>query len=84
MLSKDLELTLAAAFREAESRRHEYVTLEHLLYAILHNDQGAAIVSACGGEPHELRNRLETFFAESLEQVPGERPYELELTCAKP
>ena len=80
MLSKDLELTLAAAFREAESRRHEYVTLEHLLYAIVHNEQGAAIVSACGGEPHELRGQLEAFFTDTLERVPGERPYELELT----
>ena len=80
MLSKDLELTLAAAFREAESRRHEYVTLEHLLYAILHNDEGLAVISACGGEPSGLREQLETFFRDQLEEMPGERPYELELT----
>ena len=80
MLSRDVELSLAAAFREAEIRRHEYVTLEHLLYALLHNDDGAAIISACGGETRELRTRLETFFRDRLQAVPGESPYELELT----
>ena len=80
MLSRDVELSLAAAFREAEVRRHEFVTLEHLLYALLHNDDGAAIVGACGGETQELRTRLETFFRDRLQTVPGESPYELEMT----
>ena len=80
MLSRDVELSLAAAFREAEVRRHEFVTLEHLLYALLHNDDGAAIIGACGGETHELRTRLETFFRDRLQTVPGESPYELEMT----
>ena len=80
MLSRDVELSLAAAFREAEIRRHEFVTLEHLLYALLHNDDGAAIISACGGETRVLRTRLETFFRDRLQTVPGESPYELELT----
>jgi ATP-dependent Clp protease ATP-binding subunit ClpA len=80
VLSKDLELTLAAAFREAESRRHEYVTLEHLLFAIVHNEQGVAVIAACGGEPRGLRDQLEGFFRDQLQQVPGESPYELELT----
>ena len=80
MLSRDVELSLAAAFREAEIRRHEFVTLEHLLYALLHNDDGAAIIGACGGETRELRTRLETFFRDRLQTVPGESPYELEMT----
>ena len=80
MLSRDVELSLAAAFREAEVRRHEFVTLEHLLYALLHNDDGAAIIGACGGETHDLRTRLESFFRDRLQTVPGESPYELEMT----
>ncbi len=80
MLSRDVELSLAAAFREAEVRRHEFVTVEHLLYALLHNDDGAAIIGACGGEPHELRTRLETFFRDRMQTVPGANPYELEMT----
>ena len=80
MLSRDVELSLAAAFREAEMRRHEFVTVEHLLYALLHNDDGAAIISACGGETHALRTRLETFFHDHLQTVPGAGPYELDIT----
>ena len=80
MLSRDVELSLAAAFREAEMRRHEFVTVEHLLYALLHNDDGAAIISACGGETHELRTRLETFFHDHMQTVPGAGPYELDIT----
>ena len=80
MLSRDVELSVAAAFREAEIRRHEFVTLEHLLYALLHNDDGAAIIAACGGEAHELRTRLEAFFRDHLQAVPGQTPYELEMT----
>jgi ATP-dependent Clp protease ATP-binding subunit ClpA len=80
MLSRDVELSVAAAFREAEVRRHEFVTLEHLLYALLHNDDCAAIIAACGGEAHELRTRLEAFFRDDLQSVPGETPYELDMT----
>ena len=80
MLSRDVELSVAAAFREAEIRRHEFVTLEHLLYALLHNDDCAAIIVACGGEAHELRTRLEAFFRDHLQAVPGQTPYELEMT----
>ena len=80
MLSRDVELSVAAAFREAEIRRHEFVTLEHLLYALLHNDDCAAIIAACGGETHELRSRLEAFFRDHLEAVPGQTPYELDMT----
>ena len=57
------------------------MTLEHLLYALLHNDDGAAIIGACGGETRELRTRLETFFRDRLQTVPGESPYELEMTA---
>ena len=80
MLSRDVELSVAAAFREAEIRRHEFVTLEHLLYALLHNDDCATIIAACGGEAHELRTRLEAFFRDHLQAVPGQTPYELEMT----
>ena len=80
MLSRDVELAVAAAFREAEIRRHEFVTLEHLLYALLHNDDCAAIIAACGGEAHELRTRLEAFFHDDLQSVPGQTAYELDMT----
>ena len=81
MLSRECELALAAAFREAEVRRHEFVALEHLLLAMLHQEAGA-IVENCGGDLEALRADVERHLSDELEQVPGNGPYELELTTA--
>ena len=48
MLNKDLELTLNAAFREARTRRHEFMTVEHLLLALLDNPSAGEALNACG------------------------------------
>ena len=82
LLSRDVEFTLQAAFREAESRRHQFVTLEHLLFALLHGEVAAAIVSGCGGDVPAVVRQLERHFADSLESVPDQAPYEIDLTDA--
>ncbi len=69
MISKDVELMLGAAAREAHIRQHEYLSLEHLLYALLHHSEGEEIIRACGGSPHELRTKLEVFFDTHLEKL---------------
>ena len=81
MLSRECELTLAAAFREAEIRRHEFVALEHLLLAMLHHE-AASIVDGCGGDVEALKADVERHLSDELEQVPGAGPYELELTTS--
>ena len=48
MLNKDLELTLNTAFREARTRRHEFMTVEHLLLALLDNPSAGEALNACG------------------------------------
>ena len=48
MFSSSVEAVLHVAFREATSRRHAYLTVEHLLYALLHDGDGERIVAACG------------------------------------
>ncbi|MEL6187412.1 MAG: ATP-dependent Clp protease ATP-binding subunit ClpA, partial [Myxococcota bacterium] len=75
--SKELKDTLATAFNEALKRRHEFVTLEHVLYALLDDPNGKRILLACGGDLKELRDDLEDFFennmpalAEGTEQDP--------------
>ncbi|MBI1996979.1 MAG: ATP-dependent Clp protease ATP-binding subunit ClpA [Deltaproteobacteria bacterium] len=71
MISKELEITLNAALKEAKRRRHEYVCLEHLLYALLRDkDAGAAILN-CGGDLERLRKSLEEFFTGRLETLPN-------------
>ncbi|HVO93964.1 MAG TPA: ATP-dependent Clp protease ATP-binding subunit ClpA, partial [Terriglobales bacterium] len=70
MISKELEATLNAALREAKTRRHEYVSLEHLLYALLKDKDGKAAILACGGDIERLSKSLEEFFSGQLEALP--------------
>jgi ATP-dependent Clp protease ATP-binding subunit ClpA len=70
MISKELEGTLNTALKEAKTRRHEYVSLEHLLFALLKEKDGKAAILACGGDLEKLGKSLEEFFAERLETLP--------------
>src|SRR5829696_3124553 len=67
---------------EAIKRRHEYVTLEHLLYALLHERTAARVVSHCGGDADALTKELERFFDEKLERVPASSDAVPEYTAA--
>ena len=62
MLSRDLELALIKAIKEAKIHRHEYVTVEHMLYGLLHDDLASHIITNCGGNNDNLKERLERFF----------------------
>src|SRR5215510_11733082 len=68
MFSSSVEVVLTIAYREAVSRRHAYVTLEHLLYALAHDDEGERILAACGVDLPKLRRDLDTYLSESIEQ----------------
>ncbi|MBI5739643.1 MAG: ATP-dependent Clp protease ATP-binding subunit ClpA [Nitrospirae bacterium] len=77
MINKELELSIEATIREAEEKRHEYLTVEHILYAVLHNEWGADIIGGCGGDVKRLKALLEDFFntrvpkvAEDLDNYP--------------
>ncbi|MCB9765807.1 MAG: ATP-dependent Clp protease ATP-binding subunit ClpA [Alphaproteobacteria bacterium] len=72
MLSRELRITLQLAVSEAQRRCHEYLTLEHLLFAILHDHRGSEIIEACGGDVDELREQVDAFLEESLERLPEE------------
>jgi ATP-dependent Clp protease ATP-binding subunit ClpA len=48
MLNRELEVTLNLAFKEARSKRHEFMTVEHLLLALLDNEAAATVLRACG------------------------------------
>jgi ATP-dependent Clp protease ATP-binding subunit ClpA len=81
-IGRELQLTLQAAFREAVARRHAYVTVEHLLYALLHDDHGVEILRHSGAEIQPLVEALDRFFAEDLETIPGDEPFESRQTLA--
>ena len=57
MLSKELEFTLNMAFREAREKRHEFMTVEHLLLALLDNAVASKVLRACGAEVDKLKKQ---------------------------
>lgn len=70
MLSKDLELTLNAAFRQAREQRHEFMTVEHLLLALLDNPAALAALTACAANLDRLRQELTRFIRETTPLLP--------------
>lgn len=70
MLTKELEETLGIAVDEAAKRRHEYVTLEHLLYALLSDSVANDVLNHCGANFDELRTGLNNYFNDVIEKVP--------------
>ncbi|NNM52387.1 MAG: ATP-dependent Clp protease ATP-binding subunit ClpA [Pseudomonadales bacterium] len=65
MLSKDLEVTLNFAFRDARAKRHEFMTVEHLLLALLDNESAMRVLKACGADVSALRRDLMHFIDET-------------------
>jgi ATP-dependent Clp protease ATP-binding subunit ClpA len=77
MFSQDVQITFSLAVREAQRRHHEFLTTEHILYAMLFDEQGQEILRACGGDVDNLREDLELYFdqhLETLEQIDEEMP----------
>ena len=82
MFSPALELVLHIAFREAISRRHRYVTLEHLLFALAHDNDGERILAACGASLPALRRDLSLFLDDKVERLKDKTDREPEQTKA--
>ena len=80
MISKELSATLGFAVKEAKRRRHEYVSIEHILFAILNDPNGIEIVENCGGDVDNLLDALENFFDEKIERIPEGNDYVLQQT----
>lgn len=77
MLGKRLEAVLSSAVAEVRKRNHEFLTLEHILFAIANDEQGKHILVSCGGDADALTRRLEVFFSSHLEPLPEETPTEV-------
>jgi ATP-dependent Clp protease ATP-binding subunit ClpA len=70
MLSKELEFTLNLAFKEAREKRHEFMTVEHLLLALLDNSAAADVLSSCGADLDKLKKELTGFLDETTPLLP--------------
>ena len=82
MFSTAVEVVLHIAFREAVSRRHAYLTLEHLLYAVAHDPDGERILAACGADLSLLRRNVADSLDDSVEALPRGQEREPEQTTA--
>ena len=70
MLNRELEQTLNEAFKEARSKRHEFMTVEHLLLALLDNDAASTVLQACGADIVKLRKDLDDFVDSTTPLIP--------------
>lgn len=70
MLNRELEVTLNLAFKEARAKRHEFMTVEHLLLALLDNEAAATVLRACGANLDKLRRDLQEFIDSTTPLIP--------------
>ena len=80
MLSKELEFTLNQAFNTARQRQHEFMTVEHLLLALLDNPTAAKVLRACGADTEKLRDEITRFLEETTPVLPKDTERETQPT----
>jgi len=80
MLSKELEFTLNLAFKEAREKNHEFMTVEHLLYALLGNPSAVEVLRACGGNLDQLKQDVGNFLEETTPRLATEDDRETQPT----
>ena len=71
MIAQELEVSLHMAFVEARQQRHEFITVEHLLLALLDNPSASEVLKACSANIDDLRKSLTQFIADNTPQVAG-------------
>lgn len=72
MLNKELEFTLNLAFKEAKAKRHEFMTVEHLLLSLLDNPAAGHVLQACDASIETLRRDLSEFIEETTPKIPDD------------
>ncbi len=75
MITNELQQTFTTAVQDAMRRRHEYLTLEHLLLALLDEKTGADVVRSCGGDIPKLKKQLEEYLVEQEEMPSGSQEW---------
>jgi ATP-dependent Clp protease ATP-binding subunit ClpA len=72
MIAQELEVSLHMAFVDARQKRHEFITVEHLLLALLDNPSASEVLKACAAKPDELRKALTDFIQQHTPTVAGD------------
>ncbi len=71
MIAQELEVSLHAAFVDARANRHEFITVEHLLLALLDNPSASEVLKACAANIEDLRKQLSNFIKDNTPVIPG-------------
>ncbi len=82
ILTKELESTLAMAYEDARRRKHAYLTLEHVLFAMTLDRAGSQLLKAVGADLNTLRREIDAFFEENADQLAGSADSEPDQTEA--
>jgi ATP-dependent Clp protease ATP-binding subunit ClpA len=80
MIAQELEVSLHLAFVEARQKRHEFITVEHLLLTMLDNASASQVLRACGVNIEELRQVLTDFIASHTPVIPGDQEVDTQPT----
>ncbi|PVV15271.1 MAG: ATP-dependent Clp protease ATP-binding subunit ClpA [gamma proteobacterium symbiont of Ctena orbiculata] len=80
MLNKELEFTLNQAFKNAKERHHEFMTVDHLLLALLDNPTAVAVLRACGADIESMRKNISSFVDETTPLIPDGDDREIQPT----
>jgi len=80
MIAQELEVSLHMAFMDARRKRHEFISVEHLLLAMIDNPSAADVLRACGANLDQLKKQLTDFIDEHTPTVPGENEVETQPT----
>jgi ATP-dependent Clp protease ATP-binding subunit ClpA len=70
MINRELGLALDAIIKDAKNRRHEFLTAEHILFALIHDERGIDVITGCGGDVLQIRKSLEAFFQKNIPRLP--------------
>ena len=80
MFSKDLEYTIGQCYKQAREARHEFMTVEHLLLALLDNPSAAGVLKACGADQPRLATGLRQIIADTVPVLPADDPRDTQPT----
>jgi len=80
MIAQELEVTLHMAFVDARAARHEFITVEHLLCALLDNATAADVLKACAANIDDLKSNLKNFIDDNTPVVPGSQEVDTQPT----
>jgi ATP-dependent Clp protease ATP-binding subunit ClpA len=80
MFSKDLEYTIGQCYKQAREARHEFMTVEHLLLALLDNPSAAGVLKACGADQPKLATGLRQIIADTVPVLPTDDPRDTQPT----